>query len=66
MVQKLSTTRWSARVDAAAALAKGYDSILEALCEISNDADQTANARSDISECVHNVSHLPLHDDYQL
>ena len=45
VVQKLSTTRWSARVDAAAALAKGYDSILEALCEIANDADQTADAR---------------------
>ena len=29
----------------AAALAKGYDSILEALCEIVNDADQTADAR---------------------
>ena len=31
VVQKLSTTRWSARVNAAAALAKGYDSILEAV-----------------------------------
>ena len=38
VVLKLSTTRWSARVDAAAALAKGYASILEALCEIANDA----------------------------
>ena len=45
VVQKLSTTRWSARVDAAVALAKGYDAILAALCEIANDVDQTANAR---------------------
>ena len=41
----MSTTRWSARVDAAVALAKGYDAILAALCEISNDVNYTANAR---------------------
>ena len=45
VVQKLLTTRWSARVDAAVALAKGYDAILAALCEIANDIDPTANAR---------------------
>ena len=45
VVHKLSTTRSSARVDAAVALAKGYDAILAALCEIANDVDQTANAR---------------------
>ncbi|KAI6658128.1 hypothetical protein LOD99_11135 [Oopsacas minuta] len=45
VVQKLSTTRWSARVDAAVALDKGYDAILVALCEIANDVYQTANAR---------------------
>ena len=45
VVQKLSTSRWSARVDATAALAKDYDAILAALCEIVNNVDETANAR---------------------
>ena len=45
VVQKLSTTRWSARVDAAVALSKGYEAILAALCEIANDINHTAIAR---------------------
>ena len=36
VAQKLSTTRCSARVDAAVALNKGYEGILAALCQIAN------------------------------
>lgn len=48
VIQKQSTTRWSAQVDAAVALAKGYDAILAALRDIANDVEQTANARVEV------------------
>lgn len=50
VVKRLIETRWSARRDAVHALFDGYDKVKEALIQLANDMEQTAETRLEASK----------------